>query len=131
MSIEYAVQIEQFAERHFIKSFKKKYMGAWGLTLIAIVEEFKNIDKLLLKNIAETISDDGNVRICKTEFKIANRQESRHGSGNRCIVAIHKDIAKVFVLFVYGKTDLTGHNETEEWKNIIRDNYPEYKKLCK
>ncbi len=131
MFIEYVVQIEQFAERHFIKSFKKKYMGAWDLTLTAIIEELKNFDKLLLKSIAETISDDGDVRICKTEFKIANRQESRHGSGNRCIVAVHRDANKVCILLVYGKTDLRGRNETEGWKNMIRENYPEYKGLCK
>ena len=65
----------------------------------------------------------------KTEFKISGTQESRHGSGNRCIVAKHKDTNKVCVLLVYHKNDLGGGNETANWKNVIKENYPEYGNL--
>ena len=81
---------------------------------------------LFLKNTAETIVDLENLKICKTEFKIAGTQESRHGSGNRCIVAIHKDANKVCVLLVYHKNDLGGGNETANWKNVVKENYSEY-----
>ncbi|MDP2631618.1 MAG: hypothetical protein Q8P30_02510, partial [Candidatus Uhrbacteria bacterium] len=67
--------------------------------------------------------------ICKTEFKISGTQESRHGSGNRCIVAKHKNTNKVCVLFVYHKNDLGGGNETANWKNVIKENYQEYGNL--
>lgn len=84
----------------------------------------------LLKSIAEYITDkDVDVAICKTEFKISGTQESRHGSGNRCIVAIHKDTSKVKVLLVYAKTDLNGTNEASEWKKIIKDNYSAYQAM--
>ncbi len=128
-SISYTVLFEPFTERHFIKSFAKKYKGAWDLTLQTIKEEFKQIDFLFLKNIAETIVDGKDIKICKTEFKIAGSKESRHGSGNRCVVAIHTVTNEVHVLLVYTKTDLGGHNETMEWQEIVKDNYPAYRYL--
>lgn len=128
-STKYEVIFESFAERHCIRTFAKKYKGAWDITQRIITEEFRQIDLLFLKNTAEIITDNQNIKICKTEFKIAGTQESRHGSGNRCIVAIQKDTAKVYVLLVYNKKDLGGGNETANWKNIIKKNYPEYRRL--
>ncbi|MFZ3055061.1 MAG: hypothetical protein WA091_03750, partial [Minisyncoccales bacterium] len=70
------------------------------------------------------------VKIVKTEFKIAGSKESAKTSGNRCIVAWHKNDNLVFILLVYGKTDLSsGNKETNEWKRMIRDNYPQYEDL--
>jgi len=128
-STNYTVVIGPFAERHYIKLFSKKYRRAWDITLQIIKEEFGQVDLLFLRNIAETVVDKGVIKICKTEFKIAGTNESRHGSGNRCIIAVNGDIKEVSVLLVYSKTDLSGHNETAEWKKIIRDNYSEYKNI--
>lgn len=126
-SIKYEVIFKPFTERHFIKTFEKKYKSAWDFTLKSITEEFEKIGILFLKSIAEEITDkNSDVVICKTEFKISGTQESRHGSGNRCIVAMHKDINKVYVLLVYHKNDLGGGSETGNWKNLVKENYPEY-----
>ena len=127
--MKYEVVFLPFTERHFIRTFAKKYRGAWGITLQTITEEFEQIDLLFLKNTAETIADSLDIKICKTEFKIAGTQESRHGSGNRCIVAVHKHIGKVCVLLVYHKNDLRGANETASWKALVKENYPEYEKM--
>ena len=130
MEGNYSVQIEDFAERHFIKSFKKKYNNHWDITLRAIVFELERIDNLLLTNKADIIVDGEDVKIIKTEFKIAGSNESAKTSGNRCIVAWRKEDGCVFILLVYGKTDLSsGNKETDEWKRIIKDNYSEYKHL--
>lgn len=126
---KYEVIFEPFTERHFIKSFVKKYKGAWNNTFRGMIVEFTFLDSLFLKNTAETIIDSKDVKICKTEFKIAGTQESRHGSGNRCIVAIHKNTNKVCVLLVYHKNNLRSGNETAEWKTVIRNNYSEYKNI--
>lgn len=128
-STKYTVTFESFTERHFIKSFDRKYKGAWDITLKTITEEFAQINFLFLKNTAETIVDLKEVKICKTEFKIAGTQESRHGSGNRCIVAIHKNTNKICVLLIYHKNDLGGGNETANWKRIIKENYPDYSEM--
>ncbi len=129
-STKYEVIFELFTERHFIRTFAKKYKGAWDFTLRTITEEFEKIDFLFLRSIAEYITDkQADVVICKTEFKISGTQESRHGSGNRCIVAMHRNTNKVCVLLVYHKNDLRGSNETAGWKAIVKDNYPEYRNL--
>lgn len=129
-STEYTVAFEPFTLRHFIKSFAKKYGKAWDMTLRIITEEFRMVDILFLKNTAETIcvSDDNDVAICKTEFKIAGTEVSRHASGNRCIIAVHQNTSKVQVLLVYHKGDI-GDNETAKWKSIIRENYTQYSGL--
>ncbi|KKS44077.1 MAG: hypothetical protein UV05_C0012G0006 [candidate division CPR1 bacterium GW2011_GWA2_42_17] len=124
--MNYEVIFSPFTERHFIKSFIRKYKGAWNNTVRGLIVEFTLFDSLFLRSTAETIVDTGDVKVCKTEFKIAGTPESRHGSGNRCIVAVHKSARKVCVLLVYGKTDIRGGNETAGWKALVRGNYPEY-----
>lgn len=129
MQANYSVQIENFAERHFIKSFEKKYKAHWDITLRAITAELERIDMLLLTDRAETICDVDGVKIIKTKFRIFGTKESAKTSGNRCIAAWHQEKQFVSLLLVYGKTDLSGHNETAEWQRIIKNNYSEYKHL--
>ncbi|KKU81693.1 MAG: hypothetical protein UY07_C0011G0013 [Parcubacteria group bacterium GW2011_GWA1_47_8] len=127
--MEYEVIFEPFAERYFIKTFAKKYQGAWERTLKGLLLEFTFVDLLFNKSIAETIIDSEDIKICKTEFKIAGTQISRHASGDRCIIAVHKKAKKVCVLLVYHKNDLGGGNETANWKRVVRENYPAYARL--
>jgi hypothetical protein len=123
------VQIEEFAERHFIKNFQKKYKSHWDSTLVSITAELERIDNLLLTDRAETICDAGVVRIIKTKFRVSGTKESATTSGNRCIVVWNTDKQLVSVLLVYSKTDLSGSNETAEWKKIVKGNYPIYKNI--
>lgn len=129
MSTNYAVIIEPYAERHYIKSFAKKYRGAWDITWRAVLEELKRLDSLFSTSIAEIIVESGGVALCKTEFRVAGTKESKHASGNRCIIALHRDIGTVRVLLVYHKDDLGKGNETTEWKNVVRENYPAYRNM--
>ncbi len=130
MEINYSVQVEAFAKRHFIKRFEKKYRKYWNVTLLAITAEFERIDNLLLTDKADIIIDSNNVKIIKTEFRVAGTEESAKKSGNRVIIAWHEKDKFVYILLVYGKTDLSSNNkETDEWKRIIKNNYPQYKHL--
>lgn len=130
MFTSYAIVVEKFAERHYISKFKKKHRNAWDVTWNAITEQFKRIESLIgVNNIVEIICDAGDVKICKTEFRIAGPGKSRHASGNRCIIAVRKSTAVVYVLLVYSKGDIRGSNETVGWKTIVKDNYPEYRNL--
>lgn len=129
MSGNYSVQIEGFAERHFIKSFEKKHKTRWDFTLRAIIAELERIDTLLLTSRAETVCDAGDIKIVKTRFAVAGTKESAKTSGNRCIVAWHKDKQFVSVLLVYAKTDIAGDKETAQWKKLVKENYPAYRAL--
>jgi hypothetical protein len=97
--------------------------------MVAIKAQLSRIDSLLLTDKADTVVDGGDVKIIKTEFRVMGTKESAKSSGNRCIVAWHQKELLVFILLVYSKTDLSGHNETAEWQNIIKTNYPKYKDL--
>jgi len=126
-NVNYTIEVEKYAERHFIASFKKKYKGAWDITWKAIEEEFKRIETLIgVNNYVETIYDCKDFLICKTEFRVAGTQESRHGSGNRCIIAAHKGTKKVRVLLVYSKGDVRGAHETAWWQGIVKESYSDY-----
>ena len=129
--MKYRVLFLSFTDRHYIRTFAKKYKGAWDKTLKSLVVEFTFADVLFQKSIAETIclSADNDIRICKTEFKILGTEVSRHASGNRCIIAVRKSTAVVHVLLVYSKGDIGESNETARWKAIVKDNYPEYRNL--
>ena len=48
-STSYEVKFESFTERHYIRTFAKKYKGAWDITQRIITEEFRQIDLLFLK----------------------------------------------------------------------------------
>lgn len=129
MSTKYTVWVEDFAERHFIKRFAKKYKHLWSLTLQAIQDQYKRIDGLLGTSIAEEIICSGDWRIVKTEFRIVGTKQSRKGSGNRCILVVNQKNMTVNVLLVYHKDDLGHGHETAEWQKIVKDNYPQYRNL--
>mgnify|MGYP001611645835 CR=1 FL=1 len=127
---EYAVVIEVFTERHFIKGFSKKYKKAWDVTIRALVEEVQRAEALIGRNsYMETIVNVDCVRIIKMEFRVAGTHESRRMSGNCCIVALHSDTKTAFILLVYCKTDVRGSRETDWWREMVRDTYPRYKHL--
>lgn len=126
MSIKYTVNIEEYAHRHFIKKFSKKYGRAWDITIEALVRELQSFEVILEKSIAEIITQDSSIKIIKTEFSVAGTKKSRHGSGNRCIVAMHDEQRLINVLLVYHKNDLEGGNETAKWKKVIKENYQNY-----
>lgn len=126
MSINYEVHITAYAEKHYIKSFSKKYKKMWDTTRAALLRELQNFAVILEKSIAEIILRNNNESICKVEFRVAGTKDSRHGSGNRCIVAKNDTEKKITVLLVYHKNDLGEGQETEKWKKLIRENYKEY-----
>jgi hypothetical protein len=123
------VIIESYAERHYLKNFKKKYKNAWDVTWKAVEEEFKRVDSLLNTSVAEIIISKNNYKIIKTEFRVAGTKESRKSSGNRCIIALDKKTNVVSVLLVYHKNDLGHGGETAKWQKIIKDNYKKYRDL--
>jgi hypothetical protein len=128
MQSNYPVYTEDFAERHFIKKFSKKYKKHWDTTLTAITAQLSRIDVLIDLGRADIITETSLFKIIKTQFRVDGTQESTKSSGCRCIIAWHTEEKFVSILLVYGKTDLSGKNETAEWVSLIKDNYPLYKK---
>lgn len=129
MSIKYAVTIEKFAEKHYLKNFRKKYKKSFNIPWRAFIFMLQKIDLMLERDGNNEISDSNKeIIICKTEFKIMPK-ESAKSSGHRCIVAQNKEKKEVKVLLVYCKNDIKNNNETVWWKNVIKKNYPAYKNI--
>lgn len=125
----YIVEIEDFAERHFIKKFRKKHKQNWERTEDAIRAMYERVDNLLEKKRANIICDVDGIRIIKSEFSIVGSAISPKSSGYRCIAACIIEEHTVKILLVYSKNDLPEHNETAAWKRLITENYPEYASL--
>ncbi len=51
MQGNYSVKIEDFAQKHFIKGFEKKYNNHWDVTLKAIIFGLERIDALLQTDV--------------------------------------------------------------------------------
>jgi hypothetical protein len=126
MSTNHTVHIEVFAERHYLRGFRKRYKSEFDIPWRAFMLMLQKFELILDRAGAHKISNPTkDIVICKLEFKVLPN-ESAKVSGNRCIVAHNKQKAVIKVLMVYCKNDVRGNNETVWWTQIIKKNYPEY-----
>jgi len=125
----YRVQFESFTERHYVNKFQKAYMNKWYATERTIIAVCERIDNMLQYNRADLISISGCYKLVKLDFAVEGTHVSPKASGNRCILFVDEDIRVVKILLVYSKNEISPPNETQKWKNIIRDNYGEISKL--
>lgn len=122
----YEVLIEEYAKRHYIKVFKKKYKGSWDVTETAIIQVIRRIDNILgLTDKAEIIYDCKRKSLVKLDFKIAGTKESAKTSGNRAIVFVDHISRTCNVLLIYSKNEICSPNETQKWLNIVKLNFPD------
>jgi hypothetical protein len=127
MSIKYAVTTENFAEKYYLKNFRKKYKKSFDVPWSAFVFMLHKFDLMLERNSVSQISDPNReIVIYKVEFKIMPN-ESAKSSGNRCIIAQDKEKKEIKILLVYCKNNIQNSNETLWWKNLIKKNYSIYK----
>jgi hypothetical protein len=121
MSTRYTVHINEYAQRHFIKSFAKKYLNKWDITLRAIILELENVEELSDTNFFEKINIYADCYIAKGEFKIAGTKESKKSSGCRYIVKVNTKENVAEILLIYNKNDVNMSNETVWWQKQIEN----------
>lgn len=132
---EYAVFIEEFAQKHYIKSFAKKYKGKqWEVTLYAINSMLARYDNLApnhkpIDSKVDVICPCRQFMIIKLDFAIAGTQVSPKSSDNRVIAAVDTEKKVIKILLVYSKNDIGPPNETAKWKNLIAQNYEGFRGL--
>lgn len=119
----YNVIVSEYAKRHFIKSFEKKYKSIW-------IKTFETIENMLSRiEIFSQTSKVNKIHICddwyiaKCEFNIEWVKVSTHASWNRIIVYVNETTLKVEILLIYAKTDIWSHNETTWWEQELKDNH--------
>jgi len=128
--LKYKVFIREYANRHYIKTFEKKYGRYWDMALEAIVESLERVDTFLTTSKAEKILSyhEKNAHILKCEFRLANSSDSAHASGNRYIVYFNESLRECHVLLLYSKDHYEGQ-ETSWWKQQIKTNYPDMREI--
>lgn len=132
---EYAIFIEEFAQRHYIKSFVKKYKGKqWEITLSAIRSILSRYDNIAPNNQSSDSKLDiiclcNEYTIIKLDFSVAGTQISAKSSGNRVVAAVDTKNKFIKILLVYSKNEIGPPNETIKWKKLISEYYPEFKEL--
>ncbi|HEY1645750.1 MAG TPA: hypothetical protein VGF75_05265 [Candidatus Saccharimonadales bacterium] len=125
----YNVEFDEFCERHYIKSFAKKYKSAWDGTQSAIEEVCKRIDAVLEYSRADLIATNGTFKLVKLDFAIEGTRISPKAAGNRCILLVDEDIRSVRVLLIYSKNDISTPNETAKWKTVIKEQYGDVQEI--
>jgi hypothetical protein len=127
----YRVTFEPFTERHYVKKFQKTYRDKWLATERTIITVCERIDNMLRYNRADLISTSGYYKLVKLDFAIEGTRMSPKASGNRCILLVDEDIRAVNILLVYSKNEISPPNETQKWKNVIKNEYVEIASLFK
>lgn len=126
----YLVQLSDYAKRHYVKSFEKRYKGKqWSVTFQSIYRDLERVNENIRYKKVKTIHDDGVRRIVKLDFRVAQTKESAHGSGNRVIAFVDNKSITVTILLVYSKNDIKGGNETVWWQNEVKSQYIDLRDL--
>ena len=106
-----ATRFHPYAERHFLKRFKKDYKGKqWDTTQDSIEQELSRIkmsnsDLQQLQQVDE-LWHNNNCWIFKYDFRVAKTNESTKSSGNRCVVFLNNEDNLNQILIIFGKSDL-------------------------
>ncbi len=123
-SWNYVVLVSEYAKKHFMKSFIRKYK-TWDATFIEINNMLSHIDTFLLSTKAEKIHICDSWYLAKCEFKIVWSNESAKTSWNRIIVFVDEERKPSEILLIYSKTDVSWANETTWWEQEIKNNHKE------
>ena len=128
-SNKYNVVVGEYARKHYIKSFSKKYKWAWDKT-------FETIENMLSRIVTYNRTSKVNKihiwekqYIAKCEFNIEWHSISTKASWNSIIIYVDENSNEVKILLLYWKTDVKWSNETSWWEQEIKNNYKEISKL--
>jgi hypothetical protein len=123
----YRVYINPYAERHFIKRFRKDYKGKiWLVTLESIKDDLRRVRALENTQQVDELRYKENLWLFKYDFAIAKSGKSPKGSGNRCVAILDSKKYRIEILFLYGKNDLPKNQpETVFIEQTLKDKFPE------
>ncbi len=125
----YSLIVGEYAKRHYIKSFEKKYKTTWKTTWSFIEILTTQIYKYLTTTKVNKIHNCDTWYIAKCEFTIAWLNISTKASWNRIIVYVDEVNLETHILLLYAKTDVKWANETQWWEQEIKDNYKDIARL--
>ena len=126
---ELRVAYHEFAERHFLKSFKKKYRGrTWILTEEAFIRKLARIgivgDAIQSSQQIDELWKEENRWVFKYDFRVFGTKVSSKTAGNRIVGVLDLDNGEIEIFLIYHKSDLPKNTaETEYIKSVYMDLY--------
>lgn len=124
--VDYLVFFSEYAERHYLKSFAKKYKGKrWQITLDSIFQDLKRIWALQSTQQVDELKHGIDCKLYKYDFAVAQSGISSKASGNRCIVFLDSKAHKQDILLVYCKNDVPKKlKETQFIYQVVQNTFP-------
>lgn len=131
--LNFSIEFTPFSEKHFCKSFLKKYKAKkWVETIKTLRATLERSYMFQQSSLIDTIvfSQEEDIGIFKLDFAIAGTNTSPKGSGNRTIFSLCNRTSQIKVLFVYGKDNCPKKKSETQWiQEIVKSNFPELKDL--
>lgn len=125
------VEYTDYACRHFLKGFQKKYRGKqWEVTEESIFQDLARIsfaENTLqhTQQVDELWHADGQW-IFKYDFRVAQTKVAAKDAGNRCVVYYSAAKRQMKILLIYSKNDLPKNcGETQYIKSILESEFDE------
>ena len=105
------VSFSEYAKRHFLRNFEKKYRGAqWTITLDSIIVDISRMrvhgNNMQLTQQVDELWHRDNSWVFKYDFAVAKTNKSKKSSGNRCVVFLDAIENSAEILLIYSKDDL-------------------------
>ena len=105
------VSFSEYAKRHFLRNFEKKYRGAqWTITLDSIIVDISRMrvhgNNMQLTQQVDELWHRDNFWVFKYDFAVAKTNKSKKSSGNRCVVFLDAIENSAEILLIYSKDDL-------------------------
>ncbi len=126
----FQVYFTDYAVRHFLKDFRKKYKGKqWQLTEAAILDDLSHLahgsyDLQKTQQVDELFQAD-EFWVFKYDFRIAKTNVSAKASGNRLIGVINAKMNRIDIAVIYCKTNLPKNaSETQFIKSVVNEIFP-------
>lgn len=123
----YKIEFTDYAKRHFLKDFQKKYKGKqWQVTEDSIRQDLMRIangtSDLQKTQQVDELWSDGRKWLFKYDFRIAGTNQSTKASGNRLVAAADADEKTIEIILIYAKTNLPKNmGETQYIKSVVSE----------
>lgn len=116
----FLVTYTNYAKRHFLKDFQKKYKGKqWDYTEKSFIQDLRRLR--VENNLTQSSSQIDELKYCdheylaKYDFKVALTKESTKSSGNRCVLYINDTKNIIEILMIYNKTHLPKNKDESKY----------------
>ncbi len=125
---DYQVLFSEYAKRHFLKDFAKKYKGnRWTVTERSILQDLKRIRVLQHTQQVDELRQNGKLWLFKYDFAVAQTNIAPKKSGNRCLIFLDAARCLQTILLIYHKGNLLKkQGETAYLLQEVEKQFPQF-----